>query len=69
MSLITALVAGLAVTAMAVWTLVDRTGGRFWFFWIAPLIVGGLGAWLVMLTVQYWFKVGKLEVKGRPKSE
>ena len=38
-------------------------------FRIAPLLMLGLGLLLISLTVGYWLKVGRLEVKGRPRSD
>ena len=49
--------------------LFDHTGGKFWFYWIAPLLTIGLGGMLIKLTVGYWMKVGRLETKGRPRSD
>ena len=68
-TLIAGVLVGLGALALAVWSLVDRDGGMFWFYWIAPLLVLGVGGMLVALAFCYWDKVGKLEVKGRPKSE
>jgi hypothetical protein len=68
-TLIAGVLVGLGALALAVWSLVDRDGGMFWFYWIAPLLVLGVGGMLVALAFGYWDKVGKLEVKGRPKSE
>lgn len=67
-TLIAGVLVGLGTLALAVWSLVDRDGGMFWFYWIAPLLVLGVGGMLVSLALGYWEKVGKLEVKGRPKS-
>jgi len=67
-SLIAGVLIALGVFVAAVWQLVDRED-TFWFYWIAPLLVLGVGGILLMLAVQYWMRVGKLEVKGRPKSE
>ena len=44
-------------------------GGKFWFYWIAPLLMLGLGGILISLTIGYWLKVGRLAVKGRPRSD
>jgi len=47
----------------------DHTGGKFWFYWIAPLLMLGVGAMLAALAVGYYVKVGRLEAKGRPRSD
>lgn len=59
----------LAGVALGVWALVDRDGGKLWFYWIAPLLALGFGGMLIMLAAQYWLRVGRLEVKGRPRRE
>ena len=46
---------------------VNRSGGKFWFFWIAPLLAIGFAGVMVQLVVAYWMKVGRLETKGRPR--
>ena len=47
----------------------DHTGGKFWFYWIAPLLMLGLGGVLGSLAAGYYAKVGRLEAKGRPRSD
>jgi len=59
-------VAGLA---SGVSVLFDHTGGFFWFYWIAPLLMVGVGGLLIKLSVGYWMKIGRLETKGRPRSD
>ncbi len=59
----------LVTAALGMWVFVDHTGGKLWFYWLAPLLSIGAGLTLLMLAVQYWMKVGRLEVKGRPRSE
>ena len=36
-------VIALAVLALGVGVIFDRTGGKYWFYWIAPLLMLGLG--------------------------
>ena len=59
----------LAMIAWGVGALVDRTGGKYWFFWIAPVLTiaagAGAGAWVV----GYYLKVGRPATKGRPRSD
>ena len=59
----------LAGLAMGLGVIFDHTGGFFWFYWIAPLLLVGVGGLLIKLTLGYWMKVGKLETKGRPRSD
>jgi predicted cobalt transporter CbtA len=47
----------------------NHGGGKFWFYWIAPLLMLGVGVILIALTLGYWLKVMRLEVKGRPRSD
>jgi hypothetical protein len=47
----------------------NSSGGKFWFYWIAPLLMIGLGGLLIQLSVGYYLKVGRLEMKGRPRSD
>lgn len=62
-------VVALAGIAMGFGVYFDHSGGKFWFYWIAPLLTIGLGAILISLTAGYWMKVGRLETKGRPRSD
>ncbi|MGO9873358.1 MAG: hypothetical protein ACLPVY_06120 [Acidimicrobiia bacterium] len=62
-------VVALAGLVMGFAVYIDHTGGYFWFYWIAPLLTIGLGAILIWLSVGYWMKVGRLETKGRPRSD
>jgi hypothetical protein len=59
----------LAGIGSGIWVIFDHSGGKFWFYWIAPLLMLGVGALLIALTVGYWVKVGRLELKGRPRSD
>ena len=59
----------LAGLAMGIGVLFDHTGGFFWFYWIAPLLLVGVGGLLIQLSLGYWMKVGKLQTKGRPRSD
>ena len=67
------LVIGVVVALIGVVTgisvIFDHTGGKFWFYWIAPLLMIGLGGVLASLAVGYYLKVGRLEAKGRPRSD
>jgi hypothetical protein len=65
--LVAGIVIGLTALALGIFVFVDHGGGNFWFYWIAPLLAIGFAAVMVQLAVQYWIKVGRLEVKGRPR--
>jgi len=59
----------LAGIASGIYVIFNHSGGKFWFYWIAPLLMLGLGLVLIALTLGYWMKVMRLEVKGRPRSD
>ena len=65
---IAAIVAVTAVVLGAI-ALIDSSGGKQWFYWLAPLLTLGVGGLLAALGVGYWVRVGQLEVKGRPRSD
>jgi hypothetical protein len=69
MVLMIGVIIALAGLAMGLGVLFDHTGGYFWFYWIAPLLMVGLGGLLIKLSVGYWMKIGRLETKGRPRSD
>jgi hypothetical protein len=64
-----AVLLALGVAALAVFMYADRHHAKPWHFWIAPLLGLVTAASLVQLAVGYWIKVGRLETKGRPRSE
>lgn len=70
-STISAFIIGLSIALVAlvlgIWVFADHTGGKLWFYWIAPLLAIGFFATMAQLAVGYWVKVGKLETKGRPR--
>jgi hypothetical protein len=70
-STISAFIIGLSIALVAlvlgIWVFADHTGGKLWFYWIAPLLAIGFFATMAQLAVGYWAKVGKLETKGRPR--
>jgi len=69
MVLVAGVIIALIGVALGLGVIFDHTGGKFWFYWIAPLLTVGLGAMLISLTIGYWIKVGRLETKGRPRSD
>ena len=69
MGMLGGIVLGLGVIALTVFMYVDRNHAKPWHFWIAPLLGLLAAASLIQLAVGYWIKVGRLETKGRPRSE
>ena len=69
MMLTIGVIIALAGLAMGVGVIFDHTRGYFWFYWIAPLLMVGLGGLLIKLSVGYWMKIGRLETRGRPRSD
>jgi hypothetical protein len=68
------IMAGIAVLAVGVlglvlgiYAFIHRSGGKLWFFWVAPLLAIGFFTVTVQLVAAYWTKVGRLETKGRPR--
>jgi uncharacterized membrane protein HdeD (DUF308 family) len=58
---------GIVGVVFGVHAWVARSGGKLWFFWIAPLLAVGFAGVVIQLAVGYWMKVGRLETKGRPR--
>jgi uncharacterized membrane protein HdeD (DUF308 family) len=58
---------GLVGIVFGIHAWVARSGGKLWFFWIAPLLAVGFFGVMIQLIVGYWMKVGRLETKGRPR--
>jgi hypothetical protein len=69
MLIVLGVVVAVTTAGLGAWVLLDHSGKFLWFYWLAPLLALGAGLTLLMLAVQYWAKVGRLEVKGRPRSE
>jgi heme/copper-type cytochrome/quinol oxidase subunit 4 len=69
LSLIGAIVFALGTVAMAMFMYLDRNSAKPWHFWIAPLLSLAAAGALIQLAISYWVKVGRLETKGRPRSE
>jgi hypothetical protein len=69
MMLVGGVIIALAGIAAGIGVFLDHSGGKFWFYWIAPLLMIGLGGLLIQLAVAYYLKVGRLEMKGRPRSD
>ena len=67
--LVTGVVIALIGVVLGIDVIFDHSGGKFWFYWIAPLLMVGLGGVLAALAVGYYVKVGRLEAKGRPRSD
>ena len=69
LSLSGAMILALGGIALAVYMYVDRNFAKPWHFWIAPILALSFAGAFVQLCVMYWVKVGRLETKGRPRSE
>ena len=69
LSVILAVIIFLGGLTLGILAFVVRGGGKPWFYWIAPLLALGFAGMMIQLVVQYWLKVGRLEVKGRPRSD
>jgi hypothetical protein len=67
--LVTGVVIALIGVVLGIDVIFDHSGGKFWFYWIAPLLMVGLGGVLGALAIGYYVKVGRLEAKGRPRSD
>jgi hypothetical protein len=66
-AIIFGIVLGLVGVVFGVHAWVARSGGKLWFFWIAPLLAVGFAGVVIQMAVGYWMKVGRLETKGRPR--
>jgi hypothetical protein len=68
-STITTIIMGVAIglvgLTLGIYAFANRSGGKLWFFWIAPLLAIGFFTVMAQLAVGYWVKVGRLETKGR----
>jgi hypothetical protein len=69
MMMVGGVIIALAGIGAGLGVLLDHSGVKYWFYWIAPLLMIGLGGMLVNLSVGYYRKVGRLEMKGRPRSD
>ena len=69
MMMVGGVIIALAGIAAGLGVLLDHSGGKYWFYWIAPLLMIGLGGMMVNLSFGYYRKVGRLAMKGRPRSD
>jgi hypothetical protein len=67
LSLLAGFLIALVAVGMGVYLYVNRERNYVWFFWLAPVLVLSFGFMMLNLCRQYWARVGKLEVKGRPR--
>jgi hypothetical protein len=65
--IVAGLLVGVIGFALSLFVFFDHSGGKLWFYWIAPLLGLAFAGMMIQLTVAYWIKVGRLEVKGRPR--
>ena len=68
-TLVFANIVGLIALVLGIYVFADHSSGKLWFYWIAPLLTIGLGGMLISLSAGYYMKVGRLETKGRPRSD
>ncbi len=47
----------------------DADQGVRWHFWLAPVLMIGVGAAIAQTAAMYWFQVGRKEVRGRRPGE
>jgi hypothetical protein len=66
-SLVTGVVLALGGLAFGILAFVSRDNAKPWFYWIAPLLAIGFAGAMANLIAQYFVKVGRLEIKGRPR--
>jgi hypothetical protein len=52
---------------LIIWT--QAEGGKPWHYWIAPVMALQAVMLLALLAFGYFWKVGRLEARGRPRSE
>ena len=64
-----AVLLAIAGAVLGIGVLVDHSGGKFWFYWIAPLLALAFAGAFASLAAGYYMKVGRLESKGRPRSD
>jgi hypothetical protein len=68
-AIVLAALIGIGGAVAGIVVLLTADGGKPWFYWIAPLLSLGFAGLLVNLAVGYYVKVGRVELKGRPRSE
>jgi Ni,Fe-hydrogenase I cytochrome b subunit len=57
---------GVFVGAILFW--IASSGGDPWHYWIAPILAFQAAGLLLFLVAGYWWNVGRLEMRGRPRS-
>lgn len=57
----------IGVTALIVWT--QASGGKPWHYWIAPFFAVQAAILVALLAFGYFWKVGRLELRSRHRSE
>jgi hypothetical protein len=69
MVLTAAVAVAVGLLALGFGVFVDHSGGKFWFYWIAPLLALGVAGGVASMAARYYLQVGRLESKGRPRSD
>lgn len=68
-TLIVGFLLALGAAVLGVYIFFNHSGGKLWFYWIAPLLAIGVALTLLNLTVQYLRNVGLVELRGRPRAQ
>src|SRR5262249_8542321 len=57
---------GVAITAIGFW--IGSHGGKPWHYWFAPILALQVAVAITLFAIAYWRNVGRLEMRGRPRS-
>ena len=68
-TLVFANIVGLVALVLGIYVFADHSSGKLWFYWIAPLLAIGFAGMTANLVAQYFVKIGRLEIKGRPRAK
>lgn len=63
------IIVALDVTLSALWVLTQSSGGKEWHYWLAPLLALQTALLLGLIAFGYFWKVGRLELRGRPRGD
>lgn len=69
LALVVGLLTALAGGVLTILVLISSDGGKPWHYWISPLLALGFVALLLALAAGYFLKIGRMEIKGRPRGE
>lgn len=60
---------GIDIFVTSLIVLTQATGGKPWHYWIAPVLALQAAILLCLLAFGYFWKVGRLELRSRHRSE